>query len=207
MMALAAAVMLAMACHHAKPDPDAPSPASRRLAAIAGQPLMVTPVQSFRSTIVGFNSRDWMIAGRALLDSALTDTLKQRVGNSDWVFAAALMTSFKQNPTYATDPRALAIQPLRARLTVGDRLPEPLASQLRTMIALHEGRLVLLPLELRVEQTTPGRERPSLQLVLVDPRSSVIQWFGDVVGPESAAFGADFAAPLASRVADLFVGK
>jgi hypothetical protein len=206
--ALVSAALLSAACHHATPDPGAPNPVVQRLAAIAGQPLMIAPVQSLRSLVGGSNGPDWIAAGRSSLDSALTDTLKTRVGNGEWVYAAALVASFRQNPTYATDPRSLSVQPLRgAKLKVGDRLPEPLASQLRTMIALHEGRLVLLPIEVRIESSSAGHSRPVLQLLLVDPRASVIRWFGDVPGVESATVGADFAAPLASRVADLFVAK
>jgi hypothetical protein len=205
---MAGAVLLATACHHAKPaDPSAPSPASQRLAAIAGQPLMVAPVQSFRSTSLALNA-DWTAAAKQALDSALSDTLRARVNNGEWVYPAALLTSFKQNPTYATDPRALSVQPLRgAKLNVGDRLPEPLASQLRTMIALHEGRLVLLPIELRLEPAPGGLSRTVLKLVLVDPRASIVNWSGEVAGVESGTFSGAFAGPLASRVADLFVGK
>jgi hypothetical protein len=94
-----------------------------------------------------------------------------------------------------------------AKLNVGDRLPEPLASQLRTMIALHEGRLVLLPIELRLEPVPGGLSRTVLKLVLVDPRASIVNWSGEVAGVESGTFSGAFAGPLASRVADLFVGK
>src|SRR4051812_18611368 len=91
------AVILSAACHHAAPDPNAPSPDVLRLSGLAGLPLMVAPVQSFRSAIAGVNARDLSAAARSNLDSALTDTLKQRVGNAEWVYAAALVTSFKQN--------------------------------------------------------------------------------------------------------------
>ena len=87
----------------------------------------------------------------------------------------------RRNPTYATDPYALAEEPLRSpSLVVEQRLPEPLASQLRTLIALHDDvRLVLAPVELRFEPAGTGG-RGVLRLVLIDPRLSNVRWIGEV---------------------------
>jgi hypothetical protein len=124
------------------------------------------------------------------------------------VFSEGLVKAAANNPTYATDPRALAANPLRSPGTkVTDRLPEPLASQLRTMIAFQDARLVLIPVELRFERTPVGLGRPMVRLVLVDPRMSVVRWIGEVKGPESSAFSSDFYAMIAARFADLFVEK
>ena len=66
-----------------------------------------------------------------------------------------------------TDPYALAEEPLRSPVAVDrrTRLAEPLASQLRTMVALHEdARLVLAPVELRFERVRRGHgARPVLR--------------------------------------------
>jgi hypothetical protein len=86
-------------------------------------------------------------------------------------------------------------------------LPEPLASQLRMMLALHDGRLILIPVELRFERTVTGAAHPVLHIVLVDPRLSDIRWVGDVTGVDAPVFASAFTAQLATRVADLFVAK
>ena len=91
---------------------------------------------------------------------------------------------------------ALAEEPLRSpALNIEQRLPEPLASQLRTMVALHEdARLILAPVEVRFEPVGTGG-RALLRIVLVDPRLSRPTWIGEVVSDSASAFG-----PVISRV-------
>ena len=89
-------------------------------------------------------------------------------------------------------------------LAVGARLTEPFASQIRTMVALHEeARLALAPVELRFERAGPGAGRAVLRLVLVDARSSDVRWVGDVKSDTAATFGPALLATLGSRLADL----
>jgi hypothetical protein len=206
--ALGSAFALLVACGHSKPPETAPVPPAR-LGGVAGQALLITPVQTLRvAPELGWTGLPKTSGLLAALDSALTDTLRERVRNPQWVFPEAVIASAKANPTYATDPHLLSIQPLKSpRLEIAQRLPEPLASQVRTMLALHEGRLILIPVELRFEKPATGMARAVLHLVLVDPRRSDVTWFGDVTGAELASFTPNFIAPLASRVADLFVDR
>jgi len=206
-----AAVVLAvttMACHRTKTPPGATDPDAHPLGSIVGQPLLIAPLQSIKvAPELGWTSPP-RAADMLAFDGVLADTLRARVANQQWVYAEALITSSKNNPTYATDPRALSIQALKSpKLEVAQRLPEPLASQLRTMLALHEGRLVLIPVELRFERTAAGTVHPVLRLVLVDPRLSDVRWTGEVVGADSPTFSADFAAVIAGNLASLFAAK
>jgi hypothetical protein len=203
-------VGLTSACGGGKPAAtDVPNPDAHPLSGIAGQPLLIAPVQSVRiAPELAWSGGPRPASIMASLDSALSDTLRARVSNQQWVYAPALVQSFTNNPTYATDPRALSVNVLRAaKLKIDERLIEPLASQLRTMIALHEGRLVLIPVELRFDRTAAGLAHPVVRLVLVDPRASVIRWYADVTGVDTPAFAPDYAAVIGSRVADLFVPK
>lgn len=201
-------LLAALACG-GKSASTTPSPESFPLAGIVGQNIVIAPVQGFRMPAeVGWPA---VPASRPLLsqlDSILADTLKSRVGNQGWVYADALLKAAANNPTYATDPRALAVNPLRApTLKVADRLPEPLASQVRTMIALQEARLVLIPTDLTIERVGPGLGRPVVRLVLVDPRLSVVRWIGRVTGNDSPAFTPEIPAIIATRLADLFASR
>jgi hypothetical protein len=202
-------VALASACHHAKPEAGAANPDSQRLGSFVGQPLLIAPVQSIKVA----PELAWTRLPRtadilASLDRALADTLRVRVTNPQWVYADALVESSRNNPTYATDPHALSIQALKSpKLEIAQRLPEPLASQVRMMLALHEGRLVLIPVELRFERTATGAAHPVLHLVLVDPRLSDIRWFGDVAGDDLPTYSTAFAASIAAGIANLFVAK
>ena len=127
-----------------------------------------------------------------------------------YVCAVALLLAGCSQPwivapaTYAADPYTLAEEPLRSpALNIEQRLPEPLASQLRTLVALHEdARLILAPVEVRFEPMGTGG-RAVLRLVLVDPRLSRPTWIGEVVSDSASAFGPVISASLASKLANL----
>ena len=201
--------VVVVGCHKAKPDPAAPPPQLHPLSGIVGQALIVAPVQALRvAAELAWTGLPRSAAVTMGLDSAIAVVLKERVANTEWAYFDALAKSYANNPTYATDPRALAVNPLRAAsLKVEQRLPEPIASQLRTMIALQSGRLVLIPVELRFDRTPAGLGRPVVRLVLIDPRSSVVRWIGEVIGTDSPGFPSAYTALSADRIADLFVAK
>ncbi len=137
------------------PTPPVASP----LSGLVGQAMLVTPTQRARVAA----DLNWTGVPRppeliTALDSGIITTLHARDAFRNWVFGDGLLLSFTRNPSYATDPRALSIEPLvgRGGTIPGTRLTEPLASQLRTMIALHDGRLVMIPVELRIESMGAG---------------------------------------------------
>jgi len=75
------------------------------------------------------------------------------------------------------------------------------------MPALHNGRMILIPVEVRYARAAAGAAQHVLHLVLVDPRLSDIRWVGDVSGVDSPTYSSSFIAQMASRVADLFVAR
>ncbi len=135
------------------------------------------------------------------LDADIASSFEEH-GIRGWILPSALETSYRRNPTYATDPHALAEEPLRSpSLSPDQRLPEPIASQLRTIVALqNDARLVLAPVELRMESAGPGMGRGVLKLVLVDARQSAIQWVGEVSSDPVPAFGPAITASIASKL-------
>lgn len=143
------------------------------------------------------------------LDDGIAAVLADRGATKSWVFPPELVRSWERNSTYATDPYALGEEPLRSpALTAGARIPDPLASQLRTISALHDGRYVLLPVELRFEpDSTAGARavRATLHLVLVDARLSEVRWTGVARSDPSPSFGPPVLASLATHVADMIV--
>jgi hypothetical protein len=140
-------------------------------------------------------------------DADIAEAFRDR-GIKTWILPSGLDSAFRRNPTYATDPHTLAEEPLRSPSLSGDqRLPEPIASQLRTIVALHDDtRLVLAPVELRIEAATggagaaAGAGRGVLRLVLVDARMSSVRWIGDVVSDPAPAFGPSITASIASKL-------
>jgi len=208
--ALVAAALIAMAaCAHAPQPPAdkaAPLPATP-LSAFAAQHVVVTPTQYLRQAdSLGWSER---IANPEQylsdVDAELAFTLEQRGLKTMWVLPDALVRSVKRNPTYATDPHALAAQWLRPPVRkIPEQIPEPLATQLRTLVAINDARFVLIPVEVRFVKS--GDEgRAVLHLVIIDARRAAIAWMGDVVSEPSASFSPALAASLASRTGDLFV--
>ena len=187
-------------------DP-APAPVvSRPLASLAGQRIVLTPVYRMREgDPMGWaaqvpRSRELLRA----LDSAIAGELAQRGLEKQWVYPADLARSMRASPTYAVDPYALAIEPLRnPSLAAGGKIGDPLATQLRTIIALHDGRFVLLPVELRFDRDKSGQGIAVLRAVLVDARIGDVRWTGEVASDPSPSFARALLTSVASRFADL----
>jgi hypothetical protein len=206
------AVLLAsgLACGgRAKPQTQ-PELAEHSLAGLAAQHIVLLPTYSIR-VMTGLS---WSAAiGRPVdvqrtLDADLLAAFDERGLRKTWIFPDDLQRSFKRNSSYAADPYNLAEEPLRSpALNTEQRLAEPLASQLRTLVALHEdARLILAPVEVRFEPVGSGagtEGRAVLRLVLIDPRLSRPTWIGEVVSDSATAFGPVLSASLASKVANL----
>jgi hypothetical protein len=183
--------------------------AERPLAVFATQKLVVTPTARVR----GADSLGWVqqLGGTRIvarkLDSAIAMVLDERGLASRWILPADLVRSYERNRSYATDPYQLAVDQLRMpKFVAGQKYGEPLSSQLRTMIALHEeARLVLLPVELRFERDVGGPgARAVLRTVIVDPRYAEARFVSEVRG-DTSSIPARAVATVAARLVDLFV--
>jgi hypothetical protein len=203
-------VAAGMGCRSPQAAGSTPAPANDHpLSFLAAQRVVVTPTHALTvapelgwSSALG-RSRDVLRA----MDADIAAALDERGIRQRWVLADQLAAAYTRNRAYGADPYALAADPLRSpNVVVGARLPEPLASQLRTMIALHEdARLVLAPVELRVERAGTGTAvgRASLRVVLVDPRTSEVRWIGQVRSDSSSTWSPALTATLAQRLANL----
>src|SRR4051812_14731252 len=82
---------LLVGCGH-KPPPGPPPMPEARLTGIAGQALLVPPAQTLRvAPELGWTGLPKSAALLAALDSALADTLRERVRNPQWQFFGALL--------------------------------------------------------------------------------------------------------------------
>lgn len=138
------------------------------------------------------------------LDADILAALDERGVRAAWIFPAQLLASHKRNGTYSPDPYALAEEPLRApSLAVNARLPEPLASQIRSIVAFHEDtRFVLAPVELKLEKAGAGG-RGVLRVVLVDARLSSVRWIGEISSDTAATFGPAITASIGAKLASV----
>jgi hypothetical protein len=141
-----------------------------------------------------------------MIDSAIVAELAARGTGRTWTMPHVLVRTARRNPAFATDPHALSAEALRHGVRrTNPRLGEPLASQMRSLVALTDARHALIPVELRFEATSAGAGRALLRLVLVDARLAEIQWAGDVSMEDALPDASEIAGALAKRVAELFV--
>lgn len=187
-----------------------PSPTAgpaRPLAALAAQRIVVAPVHRVaEGDPVGWaaaipRQREWMRG----LDSAITTELGARGLARGWVYPDALVRAYERNPAFSPDPYRLAASPLVgvAKIDNEQRLPDPLASQLRTLVAMHDGRFVLLPVQVSFESAGEAGGRAVLRLAVLDARAAEVTWLGDVRSDAFSQFNPGVAASLATRLADL----
>jgi hypothetical protein len=185
----------------------APLP-SRPLAGLAGQQVIVLPTHYLRPG----DSLGWAAAverPRQLLsevDDEIVFALAERGFRTRWVFPEQLIRSAQRNAAHSPDPRALAAEGLRplARRRSDGGLGEPLASQVRALVALHGARYALFPVELRFEKSG-DTGRAVLHVVLLDARLSRVTWGGDVKGDTASKYSRGLIASAANNLADLIV--
>jgi hypothetical protein len=154
------------------------------LAGLAGQHIVVLPVHYLRADTIGAAARIEAPRGTlAALDSAIERALGERGFRTSWSYPPALARSARRNAGYVSDPYSLAGERLRFGVRMSDdRLAEPLASQLRSIVAVTDARYALFPVELRFERVPDGKIRPVLHVALLDARGSSVRWMGDVRG-------------------------
>jgi hypothetical protein len=184
----------------------APPPPSHPLAWLAGQRVVLAPVYRVREgDAMGWaaqipRSREFLRA----LDSAIAGELAQRGLEKQWVYPPDLARSVRASPTYAVDPYALAVEPLRTTgVAPGGKIGDPLATQLRTIIAMQDSRMVLLPVELRFDRDKSGQGIAVLRAVLVDARIGDVRWVGEASSDPSPVFSRALLPSIASHFADL----
>jgi hypothetical protein len=188
-----------------KPQPQTELP-SRPLAGLAGQHVVVLPTHYLRpADSLGWagaipRQREYLRS----LDDEIAFALGERGFRTNWIFPEELARAAKRNAGYAADPYALAAEGLRppGQRNQSLMLRDPLASQVRSLVALNDSRYVLFPVELRFEKAG-GMGRAVLRLALIDARLSQLRWVGDVASDPSASFSPALAASLAGHLADL----
>lgn len=200
----ATTVIYASACGGAGAAKTPPEPAAHSLSGLAGLHVAVLPAYSVRV----MPELGWSIGRpqdlQRTLDADIVAALDERGVRRAWIFPEQLRASHQRNGAYSPDPYALAEEPLRApNLAVGARLPEPLASQIRSIVAFHEEtRFVLAPVELRLEKAGAGG-RGVLRVVLVDARMSNVRWLGEISSDTTATFGPAITASIGAKLADV----
>ena len=172
---------------------------------LAAEQMLVLPVQylTFADSLGWSRNAPPSRTYLNTVDDEIAFALTQRGLKGRWTMAPDLERSVARNQGYAPDPRALAADEVRSAQAASEwQLKEPLASQLRTLLALSDARYVLFPVELRLTGSN-GVGHATLHLVIIDARRSQVQWSGDLTGAPMTKFSPAVAADIASRLADL----
>jgi hypothetical protein len=203
---LCSATLLLAACHGKSAEAPAPELPARPLAALAGQRVVLTPTYRLREAdVLGWTaqiprSREYLRA----LDDSIAAELAARGLKTQWVYPADLAKSMRGNPGYAADPYALAEEPLRnPAVAAGAKIGDPLVTQLRTMVALHDARMVVMPIEVRFERNGAGQGIAVLRVALIDGRLGEVRWISDVKSDPSPELSRALLASLAGHFADM----
>lgn len=227
----AAAVVAALGCA-GQPDAAAQGdlPVLRPLAAFASRPVLVLPTRFLGDD----GSLGWtaQLGDPATylgdLDAEIAFALKQRGIDKQWILPPAIVRSVRRNPGFAVDPHDLSADWLRPPLKKPpEQLPEPFASQVRSLVALQEGaQYVLYPVEVRFEPIgaeggqsssgpaeanagarAPTEGRAVLRIALIDARRQKIVWMADVVSDPYPSFSPALAASVAEHLVDLIAKR
>jgi len=202
---LAAFVALGVACASKPPETGASPTVMRPLERMAGQQLIVLPVQYLASTdTLGWQQQ---IPNRAAYLAALDDQIEAVMAarglGKAWVFGREVERASKLNSILMTDARSLSAEWLRGRVLPETTVRDPLAQQVRGLVGLKGSRYALLPVELRLENRPGGTGVAILRVVMIDSRMAQIRWVGEVVSDPMRTFSPALATNVATHFADL----
>ena len=188
------------------PAANAPRDAVRPLAEFASRPLALIPVQALgaRDTI-GFAAQIGNVgAFLSSIDDEIAFALAQRRTARQWQMPAVLARRMKNNGPYGIDVYDMGAGPLGdPRLKNDVPLPDPLASNLRSLVALGgEARYAIIPVELTFAGSRTAA-RALLKIALVDARSSQLVWIGIIASEPVSRVSPAIPASLGASFADL----
>jgi len=201
-----AVAALSLACASQQPETGAPQAQMRPLERLAGQDMLVLPVQYLSST----DSLGWMsnIPNRAAflddLDGKIEAELTARGLGNAWTFGREVERASKLNSIMMTDARSLSAEWLRGRPPQDVTVRDPLASQVRGLVGLKGSRYALLPVELRLS-SKGGTGVATLRVVFIDARLAQIKGLWEIQSDPSSTFSPELTASLARHFADLVV--
>jgi hypothetical protein len=170
-----------------------PQTATLPTGSLAGQTIAVLPITLIAAdpaldssaAYAGYRDRR-----SALLrtDSLVGEGLQGRGPEVRWVLPPQLRKIARRSAGFVEDPDQMGQAVLRSpKLT---KVPDPLRSSLRGLVALVDGRLALVPASLGFGPEPNGQIRADLTLVLADTRSGKILWrsvaYGRGASPDQA---------------------
>ena len=197
--------MLSVSCASKPPETDASPVPLRPLERMAGQEILVLPVQYLSGTdTLGWQQQ---IPNRAAFLATLDDQIEAAMAarglGRAWTFGREVERASKMNSILITDARSLSAEWLRGRVLPDASVRDPLASQVRGLVGVKGSRYALLPVELRLENRGRGTGVAILRVVMIDSRMALIRWVGEVASDPMRTLSPALTASVAAHFADL----
>jgi hypothetical protein len=171
--------------HSQQPEQPKPSPYLNRpliAAVLAGQKVAVLPLTL--AVPDAALSGDTLLGVRAKVlpwaDSLILGALTTRAPEATWVGPDELRKAARRAIGLATDPDHMGHAILRDPLF--KVVPDPLRSQIRTLVALIDARFALVPASAVFLREPDGSVKVEICFVLVDARTGVPGWRSVVTG-------------------------
>ena len=198
---------LSLACTSKPPETEASPVPLRPLERMAGQQILVLPVQFLSGTeTLGWQQQ---VPNRAAFLAALDDQIEAAMAARglarQWTFGREVERASKMNSILMTDARSLSAEWLRGRVLTETSVRDPLASQVRGLVGLKGSRYALLPVELRLENRGAGTGVAILRVVMIDSRMALIKWVDEIESDPMKTLSPALTASVATHFADLVV--
>jgi hypothetical protein len=113
-------------------------------------------------------------------DSLISEALTSRGPEVGWVLPPELRKMARRSAGFVPDPDQMGQAVLRAPKM--NTVPDPLRSSLRSLLAIADARLALVPASLGFLPEPDGQIRADLSLVLADVRTGKVLWRSLAVG-------------------------
>jgi hypothetical protein len=162
-------------------------------------PVKVLPAQAFAGKLVGVLPLTLLVADPTLqsdsvayreyrdrraglhrADSLVSDALVGRAPEVHWILPPALRKMARRAAGFVPDPDDMGQAILRAPKL--ENIPDPLRSNLRSLLAIADGRLALVPAALGFGPEPDGQIRAELTLVVADARTGKVMWRSVALG-------------------------
>ena len=190
--ALCAGALALVACSAQAQNEIKPLPQVATLPAgtLSGQTIAVLPITLIAAdpaldSSVAYASYKERRPALLRTDSVIGEGLQARGPEVHWVLPPELRKIARRSAGFVDDPDQMGQAVLRSpKLT---KVPDPLRSSLRALVALLDGRLALVPASLGFGPEPNGHIRADLTLVLADVRNGNILWRSVAYGRGNSA--------------------
>ena len=170
---------------HQSPPPPLPPVHILPSQALAGKKVGVLPITlvvadpAIQSDPIYDQYRDRR-SGLNRTDSLISEALVGRGPEVHWILPPELRKMARRAAGFVPDPDDMGQAVLRAPKL--QDIPDPLRSSLRSLLAIADGRLALVPASLGFGPESDGQIRADLSLVLADARSGKVLWRSVALG-------------------------